>query len=352
MTSSLFRLCVLILVTTLLSCGQTRASDAKVLRGEKKSSVRTVCFSPDGNTLVASHADDVLTFWDVPTGKLNDTLRPPGFLGPAAFFPDGKTLAVSGGQYRNREHYAFIRLLDMPGARERAVIPWTTGTFAISSDGKTVAAGDGLSYKVVKLWDVATGEDRGTLEGHRDRIDALAFASDGKVLASASFVEDTVILWDVNKQQEWTRIRGDRQYGLAMALSPDGKQIAIGGYPTRARPPGNDRQGSEVKVFDVSPRKAWIPLTVRALRVEALQFSPDGKRLAVAADDFYVQLYDLQTRELWAAYKLPSGRRDPFPPRHLAFSPDGSLLAIACGPNIHLWPMPKDKQKVVFEREP
>ena len=64
---------------------------------------------------------------------------------------------------------------------------------AFSSDGKLVASGsdDGT----VKLWDTATGALQWTLEDHSGLVNAVAFSSDGKLVASGSH-DGTVKLWD------------------------------------------------------------------------------------------------------------------------------------------------------------
>jgi WD40 repeat protein len=42
-----------------------------------------------------------------------------------------------------------------------------------------------LGDRTVRLWDVATGAARRTLEGHSEWVSAVAFSPDGKLVASA-----------------------------------------------------------------------------------------------------------------------------------------------------------------------
>jgi WD40 repeat protein len=49
----------------------------------------------------------------------------------------------------------------------------------------------------IKLWDITTGKEIRTLQGHSSWVSSVSFSPDGKTLASGSG-DNTVILWDVN----------------------------------------------------------------------------------------------------------------------------------------------------------
>ena len=70
---------------------------------------------------------------------------------------------------------------------------------ALSGDGKTLVSG---SYdKTVKVWDVATGQERATIKGHTGPVLSVALSADGKTIASGSS-DYTVKIWDVATGKE------------------------------------------------------------------------------------------------------------------------------------------------------
>src|SRR5207247_73410 len=84
--------------------------------------------------------------------------------------------------------------------RHRAFV----ASLAFSPDGRTVASGDG--YRIIRLWEAATGKEIHRLEGHIfEQVYALAFSPDGTILASGGG-DRTIRLWEVATGKEVLRI--------------------------------------------------------------------------------------------------------------------------------------------------
>src|SRR5262249_5927607 len=118
-------------------------------------------------------------------------------------------------------------------------------------------------------------------------------------------------------------------YVSALAASPDGGTVAVGLY-TGVVGLSSLREDRARRTFipDVD-LPDW-----RRSRPLDLAFSPDGSLLAVGPDP-KVELWDIA--ELRLARRLESGRRTTYEGRSLSFSPDGASLVLVIDSGLWLW---------------
>jgi WD40 repeat protein len=220
---------------------------------------------------------------------------------------------------------------------------------AFSADGKTLASSG--RDKKTQLWDVQTGENTATLEGHADGVWASAFSPDGKTLVSTG-LDGTVKVWDLASRkntatldcgayQAFSVVFADQKTVILAFIdmvkqwdlkSPQAKDlVALGGQASSslvvktevgvmAIGGAGDRQTKAI--WDVARQKmiGKLPAVVGGYHHPA--FSPNGTMLATADNNTGVDLWELPTLKHKAKFNLPAQITC------LAFSPDNSILAV------------------------
>jgi WD40 repeat protein len=298
--------------------------------------VAGVAFSPDGKTLASYSPDKVIRLWETATGKeLRSFGQPPGRPGASgtasdmAFTADGKTLLVA-------EEWV-VRAWDVEGGKE---LRWLGGHTAVVSgmafapDGKLLATA--AADRAVRLWDPATGKTVARLPVGPGGARAVAFTPDGKTLATAGN-DRTVRLWDVETRKEVGAFEGNPAGLTALAFSEDGKTLFTGGSDNTIRP------------FDVAARKPLVEFVGHLGPVSAVAWSPDGKTVATGGmTDRAILLWDVATGK--PAGRLPGHE---LAVTHLAFRPDGkTLLSAGMDRTVRVWDLAAGKEVQQFVCSP
>ena len=188
------------------------------------SSTRMLAFSPDGETFAACGENGVVNFWAVKTGQPKEPLRlHAGAVHAVAFSPDGRWLATGGVD-------GTIPLIDRASGQRMHTFPGIlqVSNLAFSPDSQTLAATTDGNGPSVRLWDLATWEERAAA-GHTKPVVGLAFHPAGNRIATGS-QDGAARLWETSPGVQRGRVFDFRHIGraAAVAFSPSGRHLAVG----------------------------------------------------------------------------------------------------------------------------
>ncbi len=269
----------------------------------------------------------------------------------AVFSADGSLLAVDSKE---------IYIYDSESLQQISHIPETFSILdmAFSLDGKFISVAyldsDENAYHV-QQFDLTTNTEISNLvvlplgDNYQDSFWG-SLSPDGKTLALYDDVEAILKLWDVASGEE---LHSLSIYAYCLAFSPDGNTLAIGDF--------NGTNTFEMTLWDVSSGEETrsIDMLKSFKSVEGMQvaFSADGHILAVAAthdyvldDSFTVTLIDLVSGEELVSFDVPvvpSMAGNPL--FTMAFSNDGSRLASGSATAIKIWDTTSGKELRAIE---
>ncbi|MBF2065459.1 MAG: CHAT domain-containing protein [Calothrix sp. C42_A2020_038] len=273
-----------------------------------QSYIRSVIFSPDGETIATASDDQTVKLWNHKGQMLKSFDAHARLINSISFSPDGQIVTNSNddtAKLWNREG----KLIATFVGHEDNV-----NSAAFSPDGKILATAS--SDKTVKLWN-RKGQFLKTFTGHGDQVHGVSFSPDAKTLATASN-DKTVKLW--NREGKLLKtFTGHNEQVNKVTFSHDGKTLATASNDKTVKL--WNRQGQLLKTF-----------TGHEDNVNSVTFSPDGKNLATASNDKTVKLWNREGKLL----KTFVGHSDVV--HSAAFSTDGKTLASSSTDNtVILW---------------
>jgi WD40 repeat protein len=319
----------------------TEVASSQVHQG----SLLGLAFSRDGQRLATSGKGHVVQLWDVPAllqpstryGQLRAAATLKGHaltVNSVAFCSDGSMLASASAD-------GTAKLWKTPSSADSSILPGTTAPLGFSRHGEELIVLQKSGR--LALWNLAEQREIRSIGPANELSNVIgqAVAPDGIQLARV-LKEGSVEIWDLQRETLTQKRLPQPAPVRAVRFSPNPRQALLAIRSRAARADEHER-GDVLSLWDLSRDKEeqFSPAGSPTFSAnwEPLDFSADGRFVAMANFDRGLTLIDVQTRH---TRRLEAGSQFF---HSVAFSPDGHRLAAAnvTHPSIWLWELPSGR---------
>jgi WD40 repeat protein len=245
-----------------------------------------------------------------------------------AFSPNGKVLVTAGDDGRAK---VWTMTGSVPAAQGTVLMTSDQAYIAFSPDGKYFV--EGSTFGEFTVYDASTWSMLGTLSGHTNDIEGVAFTPDG---ASVWAIDYSGVLTrhEIGNTAPSASVTTVGN-GYTLAVSPvmsAGVQWLSVGYDDGTADIAN------VAITMTTP----VNVTVAAMgSVYSLSFAKDGATLAAGADDGTLAFFAIPPSATAGtsgpSIMVPDAVGAPEPIRAVRYSPDGKTLGIGAGALADAW---------------
>lgn len=329
------------------------ASARLVIQNGHNAGIRALLFGPQGNVLATAGDDRTVKLWDITSRALIRTLQGAGSpLTSLACSRDGNRIAaacIDGSFMVWNANDASLIHRHIPACElPQNLAGWATKTgytmlgqhsnrtpLAFGATNDTLVVAGAFNQKAA-VWSVGNMGCRQLCTLDHISAYSIDIADNGRIAVCGSTFGDSITLWELPEGQHLHTIRT----GLATfntLLEPGGQMNAAGRIAARFLPGRSDRiivtghfdnRVLELKLYDsaLSTLKTKVATSLTSL-------APDPLRRRVASlSTAGLELWDMVSGARLAATRI---RTDPA--SRVAFSPDGSILALSDREKVQLF---------------
>lgn len=280
--------------------------------GSKPAWMSFVAFSPDGKMI----ASDAPATGDDTSGDLTLWRFPQGTFVRRV---KGRPFAISPDwRYFADEHG--LRSLDS-GAPVVTATGERLATSTFSADGRLAAVVATRKTKddpAIRLVALPGGAQKAAF-GHANPF-AMSFSPNGKLLAVGHW--NAVTLWSTVTQKRVATLRGLGRYVGSLEFSPDGRLLAVGG------------DWGVLQIWDVRRERRLHTIQIDGADISTPAFSPDGRLVAIgtygSGTVWVIDVRSGKIRDHQRVSDMGCGS--------VAFSPDGRYLITPSTGGLVTWP--------------
>ncbi|RKG97130.1 WD40 repeat domain-containing protein [Corallococcus carmarthensis] len=284
---------------------------AEQLRFEHDDNVIAVVFSPDGRRLLSTSADRSARVWDLEARK--EVHRLAGHeekVEAGAFSSDGQRIMTAAGDRA-------VRFWDARSGQLTDVLRNSGNVSVAAIDGRFQLLVQGGWDGRVQLIDGTGGALLERLDAHHSAVMSVALSSDGRTFASGG-MDGMLAVWRRPEVPAEVLLRGHAVWPEALAFSQERELLA-----------GAEDGWRRWRLADANDLRSELGGTEAAV---SLAVSPDRERIAVGTLKGRALVLDARSGRV--LLELPGVKGSV---RAVAFSPDGTLVAVAGDPDIQLW---------------
>lgn len=284
---------------------------------EHKGNVHSVCLSADGRWILSGNDDGTLRLWDMSLASCKQQMMPPYALSnpvtaKAAGEDDRRFRALLGAaktalgagriqesiakatearsvQGRERDSEALdlwntirghTRISGFRGGWHRSSIECEARAVCLTADGRWALSGG--KDKSLYLWDVSSGRQIRSFEGHTNGVKCVCVTADGRWALSAG-VDRTFRLWDVPTGRcVRSLFEGDRICEDSASITADGRWVLSCG-------------GKTLRLWQISTGECVRTFEGHSDTIYSVCITPDGRWALSGSDDKTLRLWEIST---------------------------------------------------------